>query len=213
MQGKIPTSIHQSSSAGPVAIAPASKQAEITPPPAPSPAAVATAPPETELVPETAAASAAPVTPSENALTQEPSKPAATSIAPPVASPATQTLVDPSLRKLLQTSRAWLTNQQPQSFSLQLALIETDAVQINRYLHKIKSQINPQEIYVYPTRVGEHARIGILYGSFSRRSDAILMQKKLAELHDHEPQLRTIMGIKTEIERTNSKDLWLSDAI
>ncbi len=124
-----------------------------------------------------------------------------------------QLIVDPALQKILSKSKYWLTNQSPPTFSLQLALIEADAVQINRYLQKIQTQMPAQEIYLYPTRIGDHARIGILYGSFVNRSDAVLMQKKLAEIHDHQPQLRTMTGIKTEIERTKSNELWPTEQI
>lgn len=130
-----------------------------------------------------------------------------------VVSTSKQVIVDPVLQKMLSKSKYWLTNQSPPTFSLQLALIEADALQINRYLHKIQTQMPAQEIYLYPTRIGDNARIGILYGSFANRSDAVLMQKKLAEIHDHPPQLRTMTGIKTEIERTKSNDLWPTERI
>lgn len=158
---------------------------------------------EAPLVP----ASAAPQI--ENALAKAPSK-LDTESAPLPSSP---TISDPALQKLLNKSKAWLAHPASQAFSLQLALMETDATQISRYLQKIQSKMPAQEIYVYPTRIGEHTRIGILYGSFTNRADALLMQKKLAELHDHQPQLRTTTGIKAEIERTKSKDLWPSEQI
>lgn len=129
------------------------------------------------------------------------------------AMPSKQVIADPALQKILNKSKYWLTNQSPPTFSLQLALIEADAAQINRYLHKIQTQMPAQEIYLYPTRIGDHARIGILYGSFANRADAVLMQKKLAEIHDHQPQLRTMTGIKTEIERTKSNELWPTEQI
>lgn len=197
---------HQATPAAAVAIAGTDKPRQA----APLPPATAT---ETVKAKTALAPIAAP--PNDNAaVTPEPAKPVeAASTATSATSPLASNMVDPSLQQMLNVSRAWLANQKPQAFSLQLALLETDPVQISRYMHRIQSLMNPQEIHLYPTRIGEHARIGVLYGSFAKRSDAILMQKKLLEIHDHQPQLRTMMGIKNEIERTNSNNLWPTDAI
>lgn len=134
--------------------------------------------------------------------------PAAAPAEPTPALPASAArAVDPAIQQVLKVSGAWLTSQAPQHYSLQLALIENDASQLHRYLRKIQMQMDPQQIHVYPTRIGEQARFGILYGSFSSRVEAVQMQKKLAEMHDHQPQLRTMAGIKAEIKRTKSSDL------
>ncbi|MDO8306432.1 AAA family ATPase [Herminiimonas sp.] len=134
--------------------------------------------------------------------------PAAAPAEPTPALPASAArIVDPAIQQVLKVSGAWLTSQAPQHYSLQLALIENDASQLHRYLRKIQMQMDPQQIHVYPTRIGEQARFGILYGSFSSRAEAVQMQKKLAGIHDHQPQLRTMAGIKAEIKRTKSSDL------
>ena len=163
----------------------------------PAPAVAAT------VVPIAAAAAAIPTAASEQATT-----PAAAPAEPTPALPASAArVVDPAIQQVLKVSGAWLTSQAPQHYSLQLALIENDASQLHRYLRKIQMQMDPQQIHIYPTRIGEQARFGILYGSFSSRAEAVQMQKKLAGIHDHQPQLRTMAGIKAEIKRTKSSDL------
>jgi MSHA biogenesis protein MshM len=140
-------------------------------------------------------------------LTSEAAPVIAASAPPSPASLPASNMPDPSLQQLLSASQTWLANQKPQTYTLQLALLENDPAHINRYLRRLQSVMNPQELNLYPTRIGESPRIGVLYGSFAKRSDAILMQKELLKIHDHQPQLRTMNGIKSEIQRTGSNSL------
>lgn len=117
------------------------------------------------------------------------------------------------LRAMLNESEAWLATQAPQTYTLQLALVTIDSAQINHYLDKLQPHIKRQEIHFYPTLIRERAQLGVLYGSFSRRSDAVLVQKELAASYKMQAQLRTVSGLNNEITRTNSKELWLSAQI
>ena len=129
------------------------------------------------------------------------------------ASPQTTTPVSASsLQTMLQQSQAWLATQAPQTYTLQLTLITLDTAQINHYLEK-NPAIKLQDIRLYPTRIRKQAQLGILYGSYTRRSEAVLIQKNLAAAYKLQTQLRTVSGLNTEIDRTNSKELWLSKQI
>lgn len=133
--------------------------------------------------------------------------------AEPPAKPQSAAPLPSPLRTMLKQSEAWLATQDPQTYTLQLALITLEPAQINHYLENVQPHIKRQEIHFYPTRIRERAQLGVLYGSFNRRSDAVLMQKELAASYKMQAQLRTVSGLNNEIVRTNSKQLWLSEQI
>lgn len=113
------------------------------------------------------------------------------------------------LRQRLTISRAWLKQQAPERYSIQLALMANRSrPDIERFLRKIQTEIGTEEVYVYPTRVGSAGRFGVLYGSFATREEAVRARSKLLDQRGYHPLLRTIRGINGEIERSHSNDLW-----
>lgn len=146
-----------------------------------------------------------PVTSATNASSPASSaKPATATVAPS----AVDSADNRAIPQLLKESKSWLNGQAPDRYSIQLALIETDNAQIDRYLRKLQEEIGLEEIHVYPTRIGKNARLGVLYSSFKTRAEAVEMKIKLRNEREYLPQLRTISGIKAEIGRNKSSDLW-----
>lgn len=108
----------------------------------------------------------------------------------------------------LQQSRAWLQQQGPTRFTLQIALADTDPRKLDRQLRKLHEEVGLSNLHVYPTKVGGEARFGIVYASFSVRGEALAMKQQLAQEWGYQPQLRTIAGLREEIRRTDSDTMW-----
>ena len=105
-------------------------------------------------------------------------------------------------------SKSWLQDQASNLYSIQIALIDNDPAQINAFLRKIQEEMRLENVHLYPTRVGNIARFGVLYSVYTTRTEALAMKTKLADEWGYQPQLRTIAGIKAEVFRTKSDDLW-----
>ncbi|MES2935786.1 MAG: AAA family ATPase [Pseudomonadota bacterium] len=131
---------------------------------------------------------------------------AATSEAPrPEAIPAAGIHLYPIHQYL---SKAWLNAQASRLFSIQIALIDNDPVQINAFLRKAKEEMRLENIHFYPTRSGKIVRLGVLYSVYTTRAEALSMKTRLADEWGYQPRLRTIAGIKAEVLHTQSDDLW-----
>jgi type II secretory pathway predicted ATPase ExeA len=221
-----PASAPPASSRPPPPAAPASAAASKALPAQPTPAAAAvtvtsaretstTAAPATTTTPAVkqaaVVASAAPIaaaalTPPATAASGKPATPAA-STPPPAAPPAPAT--SGILQKRLAVSRAWLQKEAGEHYCIQITLVSAANLQkIEPLLLQIQADVDLQQVYLYPSRIGATHRIGVIYGGFATRAEA---QRKLAELSKKwpdRPLLRTIQGIRSEIKNTRSEDSW-----
>lgn len=106
-------------------------------------------------------------------------------------------------------SKNWLRDTPNHFYTLQLSLVEIDDVsQLERLLEKYAEQFGIENLYLYPSKLANRRRFGIVYTSFSKREDAWQKRKELEDTSRYKAQLRTIEGLKAEIQRSQSEDLW-----
>lgn len=108
----------------------------------------------------------------------------------------------------LALSRAWLQAQAPARFTLQLALGDSDPRKLERQLRKLDEELGTGNVHLFPTRLGTEPRLGLLYGSFATRDEALAMRQQLVREWSYQPQLRTVSGVREEIRRTGGEQLW-----
>lgn len=112
------------------------------------------------------------------------------------------------MQRVLQ-SKKWLDETPEHFYTLQLSLVDSkDVDKLEQLLKQYASQFGIDNLYLYPTRLANQKRFGIVYNSFSKRENAWLKRKELEDSAKHHAQLRTIEGLKTEIQRSQSEDLW-----
>lgn len=124
-------------------------------------------------------------------------KPASASTVNPVAQvPETNA----TLQQQLQISSAWLNDQAPDHYSLQIHMISSgDQAQVERFLHKVETETGLGEIHVYAARNATGVRYGIVFGSYATRAEALAKLAQLSGQLGYRPQLRTIGGIRREV--------------
>lgn len=106
------------------------------------------------------------------------------------------------LSRRLSVTSNWLTNQLPTTVSIQLMGANSDA-QLTADLINLSQKIELDNIYVFRTKVNNQPFLTVLYGSFANRLDATQALKKLpVEIQKNRPQLRTIAGVRQEIQQT-----------
>jgi len=104
-------------------------------------------------------------------------------------------------RRLSATSN-WLESQPPATVSIQLMGANSDA-QLTADLLNLSQKIELDNIYVFRTKVNNQPFLTVLYGSFANRLEATQALKKLPmEIQKNRPQLRTIAGVRQEIQQT-----------
>jgi type II secretory pathway predicted ATPase ExeA len=160
-------------------------------PPAPTPAAVPTV--------------TAPAAPNDSAAKSDHALIA--TMPSPSSGPASN---DDMLKLQLTKAKAWLDGEQPRHYTVQFALIDAaNGSQITQYIKKIGAKFDGQAVHLYPTRVGGVARFGVLYGTYASRNEAARMRSQIASQAGFQaPQIRSIQGIRGEISRSRSDDLW-----
>ncbi len=106
------------------------------------------------------------------------------------------------LSRRLSVTSDWLTNQSPTTVSIQLMGANSDA-QLTADLINLSQKIELDNIYVFRTQVNQQPFLTVLYGSFANRLEATQALKKLpVEIQKNRPQLRTIAGVRQEIQQT-----------
>ncbi len=127
--------------------------------------------------------------------------------APPALEESSSTL--PLIQQRLAPSKEWL-NQTPDNFySLQLTVVSLDnPIKIEQELKKASQQLDLDHLYLYPTRIGDKPHLGILYSSFDTREKAWKRHKEIEANNNQNTQLRTIEGLKAEMQRVLSAQLW-----
>jgi MSHA biogenesis protein MshM len=181
----------------PVAPIAASAPAPAATVPTTAPAAPATTPAAKSV------AAAVPATPAEL-----PKNETATKTSPPN-TPAT-TAPEDIFQQKLNDSKSWLQIEDAKHYSIQLALMDaSNRQQIAQYVQKVETEIGEQPVHLYPSRIGGMARFGILYGTFDTHDEAAKVRAKItAQLGNHPLQIRSIQGLRGEIGKSHSNDLW-----
>lgn len=114
-----------------------------------------------------------------------------------------------TLQQRLDETKTWLATEAPNHYTVQLILIATDdRDQIEQFLKRAQAQIGLEQVHVYPTRLTAVPRFGIVYGNYATRAEALAALVNLSKQWGYRPQLRTVRGIREEIERSRSDDLW-----
>lgn len=122
---------------------------------------------------------------------------------------ATEVVDNDILKQRIALSKKWLSSTPEHFYTLQLSLVDSsDSVKLEQLLKKYAVQFGAENIYLYPTKLANQNRFGIVYNSFDRRENAWTMRKELAESAAYKAQLRTIEGLKAEMQRSQSENLW-----
>lgn len=108
------------------------------------------------------------------------------------------------LSQRLQETDSWITNAQNENFTIQLILLdstlENDAL---RFLKKASQHLNLQNIYIYQVSIRERIFYSVLYNEYEERDQAISQLQQLPpQFKKSGPFLRTIKGIKADIQKT-----------
>ncbi|MFL6658191.1 MAG: ExeA family protein [Massilia sp.] len=134
--------------------------------------------------------------------------PAGAMVAPkPAAAPAGEA-GNARTRRALLGSKDWLRDQAAASYILQIALADTDQRKLERLLRRLDDEVGLDAVHVYPTRLNNEPRLGVLYAVYASRTEALAMKQQLAREWGYQPQLRTISGVREEVERTKADSLW-----
>ncbi|MET3105478.1 MSHA biogenesis protein MshM [Oxalobacteraceae bacterium GrIS 1.18] len=105
-----------------------------------------------------------------------------------------------TLQQRLDQTSAFLDQQAPDRFSVQIALITSgDQAVVAQYLGKLEAATGLQDLYIYSSHKTANPCFGIFVGSYATRDEAGKMLKQLSDQWGYHPQLRTIGGIKKEI--------------
>lgn len=135
--------------------------------------------------------------------------------APPVATPRPIASLEPSgkieqqFAQRLLSSRTWLKTSNADHHTLQLNLVAANKHQdLLRFLQKLQTDTGSDQIFIYPSRIGGLPRYGVLFGNFASRAAAKERKLQLQKEFDYPSQIRTIGGLREEMRKFQSEDLW-----
>lgn len=121
----------------------------------------------------------------------------------------TETSKVSTLQQRVAQSKIWLRETPSHFYTLQLGLFaQNDLNKIELQLRTYAARFGIENLYLYPTKLNQQPHLGIVYHSFSQRQDAWLKRKNLETSNGYRAQLRTIEGLHTEMQTTQSEDLW-----
>lgn len=138
-----------------------------------------------------------------------PSAPATTSTASTTdsARPAANTQL---LQQRLQQTQLWLDtaleNAQDNHFTIQLILIDarTDN-EVLDYMQRFPDTLNINQLYIYKAVIGGRMRYSVLYNEYTQREQATGLLQQLPEwMQQSAPYLRTLKGIRADIQKTQN---------
>mgnify|MGYP003384807030 CR=1 FL=1 len=113
------------------------------------------------------------------------------------------------LQSRLLASQAWLRDTEPDYHTLQLNLvIANNQTDLLRFVQKLEADVGTEAIFVYPSRIGGVARYGVLLGSFATRQQAKEQMLAIQKQFAYPSQIRTVRGLRNEIHKSHSEDLW-----
>ena len=106
-------------------------------------------------------------------------------------------------------SKDWLKTSDKKNYTIQLSMINVaNQANLERFFNKVGDDLNQNQLFIYPSRLGNTPRFGIVYSSFSTREEAQAKRLEIEKKWSLKAQLRTIGGLRSEMERTKSHDLW-----
>jgi type II secretory pathway predicted ATPase ExeA/septal ring-binding cell division protein DamX len=106
-----------------------------------------------------------------------------------------------ALDKRLLATTEWLQQRSKATYSIQV-LGTDNAEQLKQHLNIIAKFVEINNIFVYRTIAKQKPFLTVLYGSFENRKDAQEALTKLpAQLRAYRPYLRTVQGIRSEIDQ------------
>lgn len=109
----------------------------------------------------------------------------------------------------IAASKNWLRDTPKDYYTVQLALVDVaNVTQTKQLLKKLGDEVGIEQLYLYPTRIGGRSRFGIVYASFASRDEVLQDRIELEHKLNNRGQLRTIAGLRLEIQRFHSEDLW-----
>ncbi|OGA52124.1 MAG: hypothetical protein A3F74_07630 [Betaproteobacteria bacterium RIFCSPLOWO2_12_FULL_62_58] len=104
----------------------------------------------------------------------------------------------------LAATQEWLANAAQTTYSIQLMGIDNEE-QLKNHLDDIAKFVEVNRVFLYRTIANRKASLTLLYGSFSdRRAAQDALEKLSPSLKANRPILRTVRGIRTELERHRS---------
>ncbi len=119
-----------------------------------------------------------------------------------VAEPERRDLPADFLERRLLATEAWLARQPEQTMTVQV-LGSNDSQLLRAHLRLIAKYIDTERIFVYRTRTGIGPTLTVLVGSYATRNEALAALDGLPEeLKLNRPYLRTVRGVRAEIEAT-----------
>ena len=77
-----------------------------------------------------------------------------------------------------------------------------------QFIHKVAEDLKTDQLFIYPSKLGGVPRYGVIYSSFPTREEAQIKRLEIEKKWSLKAQLRTIGGLRSEITRTKSHDLW-----
>ena len=105
-----------------------------------------------------------------------------------------------SIDEHINLTTTWLNSQSPDKFSIQLALIASgNKNDVARYLTKMETEMGLRDIHIYAVTQATPTKIGIVFGCYTSREEAMTALNQLAVKWGYQPQLRTLGGIKKEM--------------
>lgn len=112
-------------------------------------------------------------------------------------------------RQRTLASKMWLREQPAANFTIQLAMIDANkSEELETFLKKAANRIDGAELFIYPSRVNGNNRFGIVVESYGTREEASKKRVELEQKWAYRGQIRTIGGLRNEIWRSQSEDLW-----
>lgn len=128
--------------------------------------------------------------------------PAVESAASPTPAPVAAADGTDTLEARLAATQKWLSQQDKNTYSIQLFGSENPR-QLMQRLNAIGKFVDINEVFVYRTVAKQKPSLTVLYGSFNDRRTALDALAKLpAPLKTSNPILRTVQGIRVEIARS-----------
>ncbi len=116
----------------------------------------------------------------------------------PASAPAAADIVEARL----VATQTWLERSPPTTVSIHIQLLgAADRNRLAQYLGEIGKVVDLQQVFVYRTKAAGKPVYSVLYGSFPDRSAGNAALSALpAALNTHRPYLRSVQGIRAELE-------------
>jgi MSHA biogenesis protein MshM len=106
-------------------------------------------------------------------------------------------------------SKDWLNTSDKKNYTIQLSMINVvNNANLERFFEMVGDDLNQNQLYIYPSRLGNTPRFGIVFSNFATREEAQAKRLEIEKKWSLKAQLRTIGGLRSEIARTKSHDLW-----